>query len=228
MKKAMLILRLAVLMTMNGLLLFSTATMAGMVRNDAIGNDPDKEKLCVSRLKMHGQVVPFEIDSDYVVRARSLNPDTTFIAVDDGNAGQLVECYVNSGTGMYQPNVFTPENWFWHLIKPPQFKPGLNTQEGREKAANVCLAAAKEKINRPNFDHIAHWAVVEVTGSGSGEGPKYHAGILISGRKAERYDIAVEGRSFYNSSGPDLDAVNFKCLLSPMLDVKAIELNSAP
>lgn len=218
-------LTLIFVLTVSGLYLCSFLAMAEMVRNDSIGNDPEKEKLCLSRLKINGKVVPFEIDSDYVARNRSDYPDMTFIAIDDGSSGTLVECYVNSGTGMYQPNIYIPEQWSWHLIKPPQFKPGIRTPIGQQMAANVCLEGTKAKINRSNFDHIAYWAIVEITGNnGSGRSPKYHEGILIDGTKAERYDIAVEGRSFYKSVGPDLAFVNFTCLLSPMLDIKAIEL----
>lgn len=50
------------------------------------------------------------------------------------------------------------------------------------------------------------------------------AGNLIAGEKAERYDVAVEGTSFYKSSGPDLAAVKFTCLLSRALEVKAVQL----
>ena len=54
-----------------GLLLFSCLAQAEMIRNDAIGNDPEKEKLCASRAK--GKPVPFEIDSRYLKSARSFH-----------------------------------------------------------------------------------------------------------------------------------------------------------
>lgn len=200
-----------------GSLLLSTGiAKAEMVRNDTIGNDPDKEKLCASRAR--GKPVPFEIDSRYVERVRSYNPDATFIAID-GMIPQLVECYLNQGTGKYGPISFSPEQDYWHLIKPKHFEPGINTSKGTSMAANVCLEAAPAKINRPNLDHSIYSGVIEIN-IGS---PFYHPGASIAGKKAERYDIAVEGTSFYKSSGPDLTAVNFKCLLSPMLDVKAIQ-----
>lgn len=198
------------------LVFFSCAAEAEMVRNDAIGNDPAKEKLCATRAK--GKTVPFEIDLKYVERARSFNPDATFVAVD-GRSPQLVECYLREGTGKFEPASFSPEQGYWNLIRPQQFKPGINTTKGREMAANACLEAAPSKINRLNFDHSVSQAVVEVDNSG----PRYRSGALIAGKKAERYDIAVEGTSFYKSSGPDLTAVKFTCLLSPMLDIKAIQ-----
>lgn len=199
------------------LLLFSGTTTAQMVRNDAIRNDPAKERLCASRA--NGKTVPFEIDAGYVARARSLHPDATFIAID-GMSPQLVECYLREGTGRYEPDSYSPEQSFWHLIKPKQFEPGINTSKGISMAANVCIEAARTKINRPNFDHSVYSAVVEVNIGG----PKYHPGAQIAGKNAERYDIAVEGSSFYSSSGPDLTAIKFTCLLSPTLELKAIQL----
>ena len=204
------------LLIVGGLLLTSGVAKAEMVRNDAIGNDPDKEALCASRAK--GKPVPFEIDRRYVARARSQHPDITFVAID-GMSPQLVECYLREGTGKYEPASLSPQQDFWQLIKPPQFKPGINTSKGTQMAAKACLEAAPTKIGRPNFDHIVHSSVVEVS-LGS---PRYHPGASIAGEKAERYDIAVTGTSFYKSAGPDLEAVNFTCLLSPMLLVKAIQ-----
>lgn len=198
-------------------LLFSTGlAKAQMVLNDSIGNDPAKEKLCASRAK--GKTVPFEIDSRYVASARSFHPDATFIAID-GPSPQLVECYLREGTGRFEPDSYSPEQSYWHLIRPKGFEPGINTQTGISMAAKVCLDAAPSKINRPNFDHSVYASVVEVN-FGS---PLYHPGAPIAGRRAERYDIAVTGMSFYKSSGPDLTTVKFTCLLSRMLDVKAIQ-----
>jgi hypothetical protein len=54
-------------------------------------------------------------------------------------------------------------------------------------------------------------------------GVRFSAGSVIAGKKAERYDIVVQGKSFYGPANPDLTAVNFTCLLSPTLDVKAIQ-----
>lgn len=204
------------LLVISGLLLSIGLARAEMVRNDTIGNDPAKEKLCASRAK--GKPVPFEIDSRYVERARSFNPDVTFIAID-GLSPQLVECYLRQGTGKYEPASFSPEQGYWHLIKPKHFKPGINTAEGISMAANVCLEAAPTKINRLNLDHSVYSGVIEI----SIASPLYHPGASIAGKRAERYDIAVKGTSFYKSSGPDLAAVNFTCLLSPTLEVKAIQ-----
>ncbi len=53
--------------------------------------------------------------------------------------------------------------------------------------------------------------------------PWYQPGVKVAGTKAERYDIAVEGKLFYKSSTPDLTAFRATCLLSPALEVKAVQ-----
>jgi hypothetical protein len=189
-----------------------------MVLNTSIGNEPAKENLCALRAKV--KPVPFLIDARYVARARSLHPDATFIATD-GMSPQLIECYLREGTGKFEPDSFSPEQGYWHLPRPKQFEPGINTQAGITMAAKACLDAAPVKIARLGFDHSVYTAVVEINQSA---GPLFHPGILIAGKKAERYDIAVKVTSFYKSSGPDLAAVNVSCLLSPMLDMKAIQV----
>lgn len=199
-----------------GLIISFGIANAAMVSSDTIGNDPAKEKLCATRAK--GKAVPFEIDSRYVESARSMHPDSTFIAID-GMSPQLIECYLRDGTGKFEPASMSPEQAYWHLPRPTQFEPGINTQKGIAMAAKVCLDIAPAKINRLDFDHSVYLSVVEIS-NGS---PLYHPGASIAGAKADRYDIAVKGTSFYKSSGPDLAAVNFTCLLSPMLDVKAIQ-----
>jgi len=76
----------------------------------------------------------------------------------------------------------------------------------------VCLKAVSPKHNRPDFDHSMHFPLAEVK-----------PGALIAGKKAERYDIVLDGRLFYKSAGPDLAKIEFTCLLSPMLEFKAIQ-----
>jgi len=204
------------------LCLSPTLAMAQMVRSDTIGNDPSKVRLCAARAKStfpNDKTVLFEIDSGYVARERSFHPDATFIALD-GPSPELVECYLREGTGRYEPASYSPEQSYWHLIKPKQFEPGIDTPKGVSMAANACFKAALTKINRPNFDHSVYSTVVEVN-AGS---PIYHPGARIAGKSAERYDIAVEGTSFYKSSGLDLAATKFTCLFSPTLELKAIQL----
>jgi hypothetical protein len=194
-----------------------------MVRNDAIGNDPAKEKLCLEReLQMHGpgKAVPFMIDLQFVKTSRSYFPDETFIVVDRKITSQLVECDLNKGTGRYEPVSGEPENWpgigHWHLIRPQQFSPGLNTREGMLMVQDVCRDAIRKKI-RDRFAHsvvsFSYLAVQEIR----------HSGTMIAGTKADPYDIVVKGTAFYKSDGPDLAPIAFSCLLSPMLDVRAVQ-----
>jgi hypothetical protein len=199
---------------------------ADMVSNDSIGNDPAKEKLCASRAKHvgGGKAEPFEIDSNYVARIRSLYPDATFIV----KSGQLVQCHLREGTGRFEPDSYEPEGIHWHAIRPKGFEPGINTAKGQSMAANVCLQAALSKSNRPGLDHSVNNRVVEVQNDPTGR--PYHHGTralfthaLATGKKAERYDIIVEGTCFYKPANPDLTAVKFSCLLSPSLEVKAIQ-----
>jgi hypothetical protein len=195
-----------------------------MVPNSTIGNDPEKEQLCIQRLGSglgKAKPVPFLIAPRYVEAARRNFPDVVFVVVDDGSSPQLIECALSPGSGRLEPITYTPElPWMWSPIKPPQFSPGINTTQGQIMAAKVCLKAAPAKIERPNFDHAVYLGgPVEVK-----QGSRFHPGVVIDGVTAARYDIAVEGTSFYKAAGPDLDAVKFTCLLSPMLDVKAIQL----
>ncbi|TWO71447.1 hypothetical protein FN976_11060 [Caenimonas sedimenti] len=196
---------------------FAMASWAEMVPGDRVGNDLEKEKLCLSRAK--GKAAAFEIDSKYVAAARARHPDVTFVAID-GMSPQLVECYLREGTGRYEPASSSPAQAFWRLQNSPKSS-AINTPKGNADAAKVCLTAAPVKINREGFDHAVYSSVVEIA-SGS---PKYRPGLVIGGRKAELYDIAVGGAAFYKATGPDLKAVNFTCLLSPSLDVLAIQLN---
>jgi len=193
------------------LLLTPYLANAEMVLNDSIGNDPAKEKLCESRAK--GKAVPFEIDSSYVERERLNQPDATFIAID-GISPQLIECYLRQGTGRFEPASMSPEQSYWHTIKPKGFEPGINTDEGRNMAAKVCLEKFLAKSNRPDLDHSVNYNVAEVGINGNR--------ALIAGKKAKRYDILATGTAFYKSK-PDLTAVKFTCLLSPSLKVKAIQ-----
>ncbi len=209
------------------LLLLAMAIAKGdMIRNDAIGNDPAKEKLCIERSissKVGTKIVPFEIDSRYLARVRSNgagNPGMTFIAMENQIGDSvLITCDVNPGTGKYGPmSEITERPGFWQLIKPKQFEPGLKTREGIVMAGNACRQAAQAKIDLPNFDHSVYSNVVEVN-----IGRRlYRPGSMIAGKPAQRYDVAVTGTALYKSSGPDLKAVNFTCLFSPMLEVKAI------
>lgn len=199
------------LLVVGSLLLSSHVARAEMIPSSSIGNDPEKEKLCALRAK--GKTMPFEIDSRYVAAARRSNPDVTFIAID-GISPQLVECYLRAGTGRYEPASLSPEQSFWHAIKPKGL--GIGTQQARSMAIKACLDAALSKSSRSGLSHSVNNSIFEVDIN--------RAGTTIAGEKAERYDIVVQGTSFYKSSGPDLAAVKFTCLLSRALQVKAVQL----
>ena len=205
-----------------GFIVFLSMVADGqMVSGSAIRNDPAKEALCAKRARVKNPV-PFLIDQDYVNRTRVDHPDATFIA-EDGVVPELIECRVNEETGVFEPDSLdSVENSWWRLVRPEQFSPGVHTAAGQAQADDVCLKAAREKVNRDGFDHAfgPTTAVNEIT---LGVSPWYLPGVKVAGIKADRYDIAVAGSLFYKSSGPDLTDFRVSCLLSPTLEVKAVQ-----
>lgn len=208
-----------------GFLLFASGvTHAEMVSNDSIGNDPAKEKLCVSRSQhdIKGKAVPFLIDSIYIESARARHPDATFIAII-GISPQLIECFLREGTGRFEPDSMSPEQQFWHLPRPKQFEPGLNTDAGQNMARKACLDSYLAKATRTELDHTAmNFGVSEVRKNGKVYVENKNR-TTIAGKKFDDYDIVASGTAFYKSTGPDLDAVHFACLFSPMLEIKAVQ-----
>ncbi len=190
-----------------------------MVANNAIQNDPAKEALCATRAKV--RPVPFLIDQNYVNSVRTAHPEATFVA-EDGVIPVLVECRVNERTGVFEMDSLSyEEDLYWHLARPEPFVPETD-QAWQQQADNVCFKAAREKVNREDFDHSFGYAT-DVNVITLSVGPWYQPGARVAGMKAERWDIAVEGQLFYKSSGTDLTAYRATCLLSPGLDVKAVE-----
>ncbi len=187
---------------------------AEMVSSGNIGNDPAKERLCASRAHrtIPGRAVPFQIDAHYVELARAQHPDVTFVAID-GISPQLVECYLREGTGRYEPASYSPEQGYWHTIKPEGT--GIDIEANRTKAAQLCRDAALSRLPSGGLDHNINNTVVEVNLN------KERA--IIGGQKARRYDVIAKGTAFYRTSGPDLDAKQFTCLLSRSLTVKAVQ-----
>lgn len=192
-----------------------------MVANSAIQDDPAKDALCAKRARVK-TVVPFVIDQNYVNLIRTAHPDTAFIA-EDGVIPELIECRTNERTGVYElDSLSSEENTYWHLVRPEQFTPGIYTAAGQVQADDVCFKAAREKVNREDFDHSFGYTtdVNEIT---LDVAPWYRPGVKVAGMKAERHDIAVVGKLFYKSSGPDLTALRVSCLLSPKLEVKEVQ-----
>ncbi|MGO9435074.1 MAG: hypothetical protein ACLP00_12400 [Terracidiphilus sp.] len=201
----------------------STIANCQMVSNSAIQNDQAKESLCAKRAK--AKPVPFLIDQNYVNGVRAAHPDTTFIA-EDGIIPELIECRANERTGEYEVDSLTSEEnpSPWRLVRPEQFAPGIHTAAGQVQADDVCFKAAREKVSREDFDH-SYGYTTDVNEITLNVAPWYLPGVKVAGMKAERYDIAVVGKLFYKSSGADLTAFRATCLLSPTLDVKAVQAN---
>jgi hypothetical protein len=197
----------------------TSARNVRMLRNDAIENDPTLEKLCIDRT-LHPPntvigtlyTVPFLLDSSYVLRVRADYPDATFIAVSSsrsGFGGQLVECSRLSG-GKFGPATQSPEgNWYWSLIKPQQLRgPGWMSI-----AADRCRRAAERKAGDTGIERSSYSSVQEVA-----------EGRQIAGMLTAAWDVEVKGDVVLKGPGPDLPVFNFSCLLSPMLEVRAVEL----
>ena len=208
--------------------MIASATDSGqMVSSTSIVNNPDKEKLCMSRIQYlqakagfpKGKIVPFLIDSGRAAWIRQQDPDEILVAIDDGESiVRLVKCSLNPKTGQYGPTSIETASsivkW-WQPIRPKNL---LETQEGKEKAGRVCSEAAKSQVDREGFN------------SWSWDGnPKevYEPNLSysIEGKKAERYDVLVKGTLLYNiPEQTDLDRVEVTCILSPTLDLKAVQV----
>jgi hypothetical protein len=212
------------LLVFAGSMIFASMVANGqMVSNSAVQNDPAKEALCAKRAKVK-KLVPFLIDQNYVNSTRATHPDITFIA-EDGIIPELIECHVSDRTGVYEvDSLSSEENSYWHLVRPEPFAPGIPAAGWQVQADHVCFKAAREKVNREEFDHSFGYTT-DVNVITLNVGPWYLPGVKVAGMKAERYDIAVVGNLFYKSSGPDLTAFRATCLLSPTLEVKAVQAN---
>jgi hypothetical protein len=217
-------------------LLAAFAARAEMIHGDAVRNDPVNERLCIERTQGSSDykgatLVPFEIDKDYVDRSRSPrfggNPGVTFIAIENASGVDLlIQCDVLGGVGKYGPVWVRDENStpsLWRLPnKPEQFSPSIHTLAGRSIATVRCIDAAVAKVNRPNYDHSINSEIAEVgPATTTSSNP---AGSLIAGAKPERYDVIIRVTAMYKSAGPDMDTVQFVCLFSPLLKVKAIQI----
>ncbi len=126
---------------------------------------------------------------------------------------------MNTGSGKHGPLSSTGEDLGWHLIRPPQFKPGLATSEGENMAIKACGEAAKTKLNKPNFDHYSFFMPREVMGPSPyttqqdanlwrGE---FHT-LTDRGLSVGAYDIEVNGTEFYRDGSLDLTGVSVSSL----------------
>jgi hypothetical protein len=193
---------------------------AQMIRSDALQQDTAKLNLCISRAR-HGPItdqdlVPFEIDARFLARARKDNPDMTFFAIP----GSLYECEV-AGNGLYGPSIAYGENWFWHVIRPPSFQPPINTVAGSQLAAKTCLNDVPQHADLPAFDHAGYYGAQDI-GYISPRAMAKPGRPTIGGVAISSYDVEVTGVAYFKTSGIDLLMLEFACLYSPMLELKAV------
>jgi hypothetical protein len=199
---------------------------ADMVLSDSIHNDPAKEKLCEARAiaeRRMAKVVPlFYIDDGYVANVRSHDPGATFIVIEQPQSPpEPVECYLIGAK--YQPLFGIPQ-WAWHPLK--QITRYGTTRAGLNEATSICNKAAASQNYRPNFVSASSWGPGrEMIGQTKPPGakPRDEPGVQVGGKTVELYDILVKGQALYGPANPDLLAVNYSCLLSNLLELKAFE-----
>lgn len=196
---------------------------AQMIRSDALQQDTAKLNLCIGRAR-HGHsltigdqdLVPFEIDAGYLARARRNNPEVTFFATP----GSLYECEV-AGDGLYGPASASGENWFWHVIRPPSFQPPINTDAGSQLAANTCLKDVPRHADLPAFDHAGYYGAQDI-GYISPRAMAKPTRPTVAAVPVSSYNVEVTGVAYFKTSGVDLLMLEFACLYSPMLELKAV------
>jgi hypothetical protein len=204
------------------ILAFSPACRAQMIRSEDLIQDKAKLNLCIQRAR-HGvslgigntDLVPFEIDKRYLDRVRQQDPNATFFATSMG----LYQCGV-SGVGLYAPTSASGENWFWHVIRPPSFEPSINTPAGERLAANTCLKDVPQHADIPGFDHAGYFGAEDM--GYRSPPPRDPSPPTVAGVAVSSYDVEVDGVAYFKTKGIDLLALDFVCLYSPMLELKAV------
>jgi hypothetical protein len=204
-------------------LLLAPIGYAQMIRSVALQQDMAKLNLCVDRAR-HGvglaiadqDLVPFEIDAGYVARARKEDPNVTFFATP----GTLYECKV-AGNGLYSAEFGSGESWFWHVIRPPSFQPSINSDAGAHLAADTCLKDVPQHADLPAFDHAGYYTAHDV-GYISPRVTAKPTRPTVGGVPVSSYDVEVNGVAYFKTSGIDLLMLEFTCLYSPMLELKAV------
>jgi hypothetical protein len=210
------------------ILVLSRTCGAQMIRSDQLKQDQVKLNLCVDRARHDRsfgigigtqELIPFEIDMQFVERERKEYPDVTFFATTRG----LVQCTV-TGIGKYGPMLFdNGMTWYWNslLPTPPSFQPSIETAEGRRIAGNKCLADLPQHADLPNFDHALYNDAYTVgyLGSKNASGPLYP---MIAGVRVSSYDVEVTGSAYFKTNTIDQIMLLYICLYSPMLELKAV------
>lgn len=209
--------------------LIAIPAIAQMVRGDAIGNDPSKERLCVARSTYGAKSTAFEIDAGYLAQARKEHPDATFIAYGRGSGATIVECELNKVTGRFEGVAWGGASWYWRSLEPVPID--LNTRQAITLATKTCgdVATAQAARLQANFHHNVYLKFDRVHKASQHRPGSVHpkwveAGDLIAGVKAEEDDVSVDGKAFYGPADPDYREAPFECLLSPDLaTLKAIK-----
>ncbi|HVN17258.1 MAG TPA: hypothetical protein VMU05_00745 [Dongiaceae bacterium] len=209
--------------------LIALPATAQMVRSDAIGNDPAKERLCIQRSANGARPTPFEIDAGYLARARKKHPDVTFFAYGRGGGAFLVECELREETGRFKWVSQTGSAWYWRSLEPVLID--IQTDPGRTIAIKTCSDAATTRATRlhVNFHHNVYIKFDRVRTAVKrpphSVRPRWvEAGDEIAGIKAEEDDGVVDGKAFYGPADPDYREVTFECLLSlDLTRLKAIK-----
>jgi hypothetical protein len=210
------------------ILMLSRYCCAQMVVSDQLKQDPVRLNLCIDRARHDrsfgigigtDELVPFEIDMQFVERVRKEYPDVTFFATTRG----LIQCSV-TGIGKYGPMFFdNGERWFWKSLIPipPSFKPSIDTVEGRRIAEDRCLADLPRHADLTNFDHAGYDDPYTVGYLGSkGNNDPNHP--MIAGVKVSSFDVIVTGASYFKTDTIDQIMLLYTCLYSPMLELKAV------
>ena len=197
--------------------------LAQMIHSNELQQDTAKLNLCIDRARHdhslaigNQDLLPFEIDTRYLARVRNTIPDVTFFAT----AGSLYECEV-AGNGLYGPASVSAENWFWHIIRPPSFQPPINTLAGSQLAANTCLKDVPVHADLPAFDHAGYFGAQDM-GYISPHQTANHSPDSVAGVPVSSYDVEVTGVAYFKTSGIDLLILQYACLYSPMLKLKAV------
>lgn len=215
--------RTAIFLALLALLGSSVACRAQMIRSENLSQDKTKLDLCIQRAR-HGvslgignsDLVPFEIDKRYLDRVRLDDPNVTFFATPTG----LYQCGV-SGLGLYAPTSVSGENWFWHVIRPPSFQPAINTEAGSRIAANACLKDVPPHADISEFDHAGYFGVQDMGYMSPREMARPNH-PTVAGVAVTAYDVEVSGVAYFKTAGIDLLMLDYVCLYSPMLELKAV------
>lgn len=205
----------------------SETAHAQMINSEDLIQDKAKLDLCIQRARRgvslsigNTDLVPFEIDRRYLASMRQQDPNATFFATPTA----LYQCGV-SGVGLYAPTFASGENWFWHVIRPPSFQPAINTLAGERLAVNTCLKDVPQHADIPRFDHAGSFGAQDMgyRGMGYGPTPRDHPNPpIVSGVAVSSYDVEVDGVAYFKTNGIDLLMLDYVCLYSPMLELKAV------